>query len=238
MSGSENPLERLMRRLGYAFSDPALLRRALTHSSARASRSDALHNERLEFLGDRVLGLCVAEMLMQFFPEEAEGELARRFNRLVRKEMCATIADEDWELGGSMIMSGGEALSGGRRKITILGNACEAVLGAIYLDGGHAAAREVVRRYWEPRMREAEAAPTDAKTALQEWAQGRGLPLPSYGVTERKGPDHAPVFEVRVAVEGLEATVGSGASKRMAEQDAAQKMLIRENVWPGPRNDG
>lgn len=237
MGGKGRSLEPLVRRLGYAFSDPGLLRRALTHSSARTSRSVARDNERLEFLGDRVLGLCIAEMLMEAFPDEEEGDLARRFNQLVRKEMCAAIADEDWHLGGSMIMSGGEALSGGRRKITILGNACEAVLGAIYLDGGYATAREVVRRYWEPRLREADAAPTDAKTALQEWAQGMGLPLPAYAVTERKGPDHAPVFEVRVEVEGHEAALGEGASKRMAEQDAAEKMLIREKVWPGPRDD-
>jgi len=237
VSGKGKSLEPLVRRLGYAFSDPGLLRRAVTHSSARTSRSVVRDNERLEFLGDRVLGLCVAEMLMEAFPHEAEGDLARRFNQLVRKEMCATIADDDWHLGGSMIMSGGEALSGGRRKITILGNACEAVLGAIYLDGGYTAARDVVQRYWEPRLRETEAVPTDAKTALQEWAQGKGLPLPSYTVTERKGPDHAPLFEVRAEVAGREATLGEGASKRMAEQEAARTMLIREKVWPEPHDN-
>lgn len=237
MAGAGKSLKPLAGRLGHAFSDPAILRRALTHSSARTAKSAARDNERLEFLGDRVLGLCVAEMLMQAFPEEAEGDLARRFNRLVRKEMCAAIADEDWRLGGSMVMSGGEALSGGRRKVTILGNACEAVLGAIYLDGGYEAARDVVRRFWEPRLREAEDVPADAKTALQEWAQGRGFALPLYLVTERKGPDHAPEFEVRVEVEGRDAAFGSGASKRMAEQDAAQAMLVREKVWEGPRGD-
>lgn len=237
MGGSGKSFSPLIERLGYAFSDPALLRRAITHSSARASKAVARDNERLEFLGDRVLGLCVAEMLMETFPEEDEGDLARRFNRLVRKETCAAVADEDWQLGGSMILSGGEALSGGRRKITILGNACESLLGAVYLDGGFDAARGVVRRFWEPRLLETDTVPPDPKTALQEWAQGKGLGLPNYVVTERKGPDHAPLFEVRVEIEGREAAVGAGASKRMAEQEAAQAMLVKEKIWNGARGN-
>jgi ribonuclease-3 len=232
-----NKLDTLNRRIGYNFSDTAMLRRALTHSSARAARHVSRDNERLEFLGDRVLGLCVAEMLMEQFPEADEGELARRFNRLVRKETCANIAQEEWDLGRAMIMSGGEAVSGGRRKTTILGNACEALLGAIYLDGGFEATRAVIRRFWQPLLLEADTVPMDAKTALQEWAQGQGLPLPAYVETERAGPDHAPRFVIRVEVEGVEPALGEGSSKRQAEQAAARGMLVREGIWKQPLDD-
>lgn len=236
--GSSTSLESLADRLGCKISDLELLRRAVTHASARSSKKISKDNERLEFLGDRVLGLCVAEMLMHAHPDAAEGELAPRLNRLVRKEMCAQIADEDWDLGAAMIMSGGEALSGGRRKMTILGNACEAVLGAIFVDGGFDVARDVINRFWGPRLLGAETIPVDAKTALQEWAQARRLALPSYRETKRAGPDHEPHFVISVSLTDREPAIGEGPSKRVAEQAAAEAMLLREGIWKPAEDNG
>lgn len=227
----------LTETLGYLFTDPKLLRLALTHSSARARRKNARDNERLEFLGDRVLGLCIAELLCEEFPDADEGGLALRFNTLVRKETCAAVADDHWDLGQHVIMSGGEAISGGRRKLTILGNACEAVLGAIFLDGGYDEACQVIRRFWGPRLLGGEAVPTDAKTELQEWAQGRGLALPRYSEVSRSGPDHDPYFAVEVRVDGLEPSRGEGPNKRLAEQAAAGAMLVREGIWSRQQGD-
>ena len=217
-------------RLGYRFRDPSLLRMALTHASARSSAPETLDNERLEFLGDRVLGLAVAELLTERFPEAPEGELARRLNLLVRRETCAAVA-QDLDLGASMVMSGSEAGSGGREKTTILADACEAVLGAAFLDGGFAEARRLVRDLWTPHLGDSDVVPTDAKSALQEWAQGRGLPLPRYMEVRRRGPDHAPQFTTEVQIDGLEPARGEGMSKRLAEQAAASAMLLREGVW-------
>lgn len=237
-AGSPKSLEALASRIGCAISDIELLRRAVTHASARGTKRLSKDNERLEFLGDRVLGLCVAEMLMNAYPGAAEGELAPRLNRLVRKETCAQIADEDWDLGAAMIMSGGEALSGGRRKMTILGNACEAVLGAIFLDCGFDAARDVINRFWGSRLLGKDTIPVDAKTVLQEWAQARRLPLPRYVELERGGPDHAPHFVMRVELKDLEPAIGEGASKRIAEQAAATAMLQREGIWKSAEDNG
>lgn len=229
-------LSPLCARLGYDFASPALLKLALTHSSARAGGKPNEDNERLEFLGDRVLGLSVAELLSDRFPEASEGELARWFNHLVRTETCAEVA-QSWNLGDFLLMSGGEAGSGGRRKKTILANACEAVLGALFADGGYAVARAVVRDNWGPHLGELEEASPDAKSVLQEWAQGNQLPLPSYLEIARKGPDHAPRFTSEVQVEGVEPQRGEGASKRQAEQAAAAAMLVREGVWRQPDDD-
>ena len=226
----DRDLQPFTERLGYAFQDPARLHMALTHSSARVGTPDAMDNERLEFLGDRVLGLAIAEQLSEMFPEASEGDLARRFNRLVRKETCAAVA-QDLDLGRYVIMSCGEEDSGGRGKTTILGNACEAILGAVFLDGGFDAARSIIRELWGPYMRSAEAVPADAKSALQEWAQGRGLPLPRYIEVSRQGPDHAPHFTAEVQISGLESARGDGRNKRVAEQTAASVMLVREGVW-------
>lgn len=208
----------------------ALLTVALTHASARVGAKPDEDNERLEFLGDRVLGLAVAELLTDRFPHAREGELARWFNHLVRAETCAEVA-QAWELGGSIMMSGGEAGSGGRHKKTILANACEAVLGAIFADGGYQAARAVVHKFWEPHLGEIEAAAPDAKSVLQEWAQGKRLPLPRYLEVAREGPDHAPRFTAEVHIEGVAPERGQGANKRAAEQAAALAMLLREGVW-------
>ncbi len=225
----------LAARIGHDFTDPALLELALTHSSARAGARPAEDNERLEFLGDRVLGLAVAELLTDAFPKAREGDLARWFNQLVRAETCAEIALE-WNLGEVILMSGGEAGTGGRRKKTILANTCEAVLGAVFADGGYEAAKRVVRAFWEPQLGGIDLAIPDAKSVLQEWAQGRRLPLPRYFEVAREGPDHAPRFTAEVQIEGVTPERGQGANKREAEQAAALAMLLREGVWQAPPN--
>ena len=229
-------LGQLAARLGHNFKKPALLGLALTHASARPASKPNEDNERLEFLGDRVLGLAVAELLSERFPEASEGELARWFNHLVRTETCADVA-QGWALGDYILMSGGEAGSGGRHKKTILANACEAVLGAIFADAGYEAARAVVQRNWERQLDELEQAAPDAKSVLQEWAQGKQLPLPRYVEIAREGPDHAPRFTAEVQVEGVEPERGEGANKRQAEQAAALAMLMREGVWRPPANE-
>jgi ribonuclease III len=230
-------LQDLSARIGHDFADPAWLKLALTHASARAGLKPDQDNERLEFLGDRVLGLAVAELLAHTFPKAREGELARWFNQLVRAETCAEVAQQ-WGLGDFILMSGGEAGSGGRRKKTILANACEAVLGAVFADAGYDAAKEVVRRFWEPQFATLELAAPDAKSLLQEWAQGRGLPLPRYSEVGREGPDHAPRFTAEVQIEGVAPQRGHGANKREAEQAAALAVLLREGVWQAPQQDG
>jgi ribonuclease-3 len=228
--GAVKSFSKLAEKLGHAFARPELLQRALTHSSARARGPKTHDYERLEFLGDRVLGLVVAELLIEKFPDAREGDLARRFNRLVRKETCAEVAD-GLDLGAFVIMSASEAQSGGRGKQTILGDACEAVLGAVFQDAGYDAARAIIRRLWSGRIDGGAPPLRDAKSALQEWAQGRGLALPEYSETAREGPDHAPRFTTRVELEGIEPAHGEGASKRDAEQSAATAMLVREGVW-------
>jgi len=230
-------LSDLERRLGYNFVDKSLLNKALTHASARTEGGLAGDNERLEFLGDRVLGLSVAQLLFEAFPDKAEGELAKRYNRLVRRETCASV-------GGALRLADhvrlGQSATGsaGRRNTAIVSNACEAVLGAIFMDAGFAAADAVVRAHWGPLLDELAETPADAKSVLQEWAQGHGRPLPSYRQVSRSGPDHAPTFEVEVHVEGVAPARGTGASKRFAEQAAAGRMLQREGVWDGGGSSG
>jgi len=225
--------DQLSARVGHDFSDATLLKLALTHASAKIGAKPNEDNERLEFLGDRVLGLAVAELLTTRFPEASEGELARWFNHLVRTETCAEVA-QGWTLGDFILMSGGEAGSGGRSKKTILANACEAVLGAVFADAGYEVARAVVCRAWERFLPELELAAPDAKSVLQEWAQGKQLPLPKYVEISREGPDHAPRFTAEVQVKGVAPERGEGANKRQAEQAAALAMLMREGVWRPP----
>ena len=220
--------EALAQRLGHDFRDPALLERALTHPSVSSGR-DATY-ERLEFLGDRVLGLAVAHMLVQAFPQASEGELSPRLNLLVRRETCAEVA-ETLDIGRDIRMSEGEALSGGRRKAAILADVIEALIGAVFLDAGFAAAAAVVDRHWRARMLRPAVRLRDAKTELQEWAHARGLASPAYRELARTGPDHDPQFSVAVDVEGLAPSEGRGRSKRLAEQSAAQAFLEREKVW-------
>ncbi len=220
----------MCQRLGYDFNTQDLLARALTHSSSSDRSQVPSSNERLEFLGDRVLGLVVADMLLQAYGNSDEGELALRFNALVRKETCAEVAEEV-ELGKALFMSAGEAQSGGRQNPSILGDACEAVIAAIYLDGGFDAARGFIERFWRARLLNLKKPPRDAKSALQEWAQGRKLPTPRYVLVERSGPDHAPDFIFSVEVENKLPVSGQGSAKRNAEQAAARAFLLREKIW-------
>lgn len=212
--------------LQHSFRQPELLEEALTHPSLGRGRSGSRRGgyERLEFLGDRVLGLVVAEMLFERYPDEAEGELARRHAALVRREALARVAGEIG-LGEHLMLSRGEEDSGGRSNPATLADACEAVIGALYADGGLDAAARFIRGRWPALMEEALTPPKDAKTALQEWAQGRGKPLPGYVTRGVRGPAHDPIFEVEVAVEGLEPVIGRGGSKRAAEQAAAAAMM-------------
>ena len=219
----------LEKRLGYRFRDKKLLARALTHASARSDRSGVADNERMEFLGDRVLGLTVAAMLYETFPNATEGELARRFNRLVRRETCAEVA-RSLDVGSYLILSEGEAENGGRNKETIIADAIEALLGAVFEEAGYRRASDIVRELWGDRLMALPQIAADPKSALQEWAQGQGLPLPDYVEKSRTGPDHAPVFVVEVRIEGREPATGQGSSKRQAEKAAASALLLREGV--------
>ncbi len=198
--------------------------RAVTHASiGTATRPD---NQRLEFLGDRVLGLVMAEALLAADPEAREGQLAPRFNALVRKETCADVAREIG-LGDVLKLGRSEMLTGGRRKEALLGDAMEAVIAAVHQDAGFEAARALVLRLWSGRIAAVEADARDAKTSLQEWAQGRGMPPPVYAEAGRSGPDHAPVFTVRVTLASGEAAEAAAGSKRVAEQAAAKALLER-----------
>lgn len=217
-------------RLGYVFADPALLREALTHPSAHtAGRARGPNYQRLEFLGDRVLALAIAEMLIETFPRENEGALSRRLTQLVRAETCAEVAAE-LGLGEFIVLGDGEAASGGRTKVAILSDVAEAVIGAIFRDGGFDPARAFVRRVFGPRLLEPQKDLRDSKTTLQEWVQARGQAPPAYRLIERRGLDHAPEFIVKVEVPGLGAAEGAGRSKRAAEQAAAAAMLAAQGV--------
>lgn len=216
--------------LGYPFQSRDLLEHALTHASVRSGKGARHDNERLEFIGDRVLGLAIVELLNDVFQTATEGELARRYNRLVRGAACADVARQI-DLGSHLILSNSEAESGGRAKETILADAIEALLGAIFLEAGFDVARGVVRRLWQGQLQQLPQIDADAKSALQEWAQGQGLELPEYIEIARSGPDHAPHFVAQVRIKGRTPAQGEGASKRQAEQAAANALLAREGVW-------
>ncbi len=230
--GSAAPELRLAERLGYAFTNLDALRQALTHPSvdqggvARKSRSGrrATPYERLEFLGDRVLGLAIADLLYRSFPNESEGDLARRHVALVRRESLAEVAGKIG-LGDALHLSKGEETGGGRSNPSLLADACEAVIGALYLDGGFSAAQSMIERFWTPMMTQPVKPPKDAKTALQEWAQAMARPLPAYRVVSQDGPDHDPLFVVEVTVEGFAPVASNGPTKRAAEQNAAKTLL-------------
>ena len=217
-------LQAFAARIGHEFTRPDLLVRALTHASiATPTRTD---NQRLEFLGDRVLGLVMAEALLAADKDAAEGLLAPRYNALVRKETCAEVA-RDIGLGDVLKLGRSEMMSGGRRKEALLGDAMEAVIAAVYLDAGFPAARALVLDLWGGRIGDVEEDARDAKTSLQEWAQGRGLPPPSYTEVAREGPDHQPLFTVEVKMATGEAERAQAGAKRQAEQAAAKALLAR-----------
>jgi ribonuclease III len=224
----------LARRIGYQFVRLALLDEALTHPSAliperrrRGRQQRAKRDyERLEFLGDRVLGVVVADLLWHQFENEPEGLLTRRIAQLVRRETVARVAGA-LRLGSHLILSPAEAAAGAAANPGILANALEALIAAIYLDGGFAAAAGFVRRWWQPLIAEMDRPPDDPKTTLQEWAQGRGLPLPAYALVATSGPDHAPRFTVTAQVAGTESVAATASSKRAAEAQAAALLLAR-----------
>jgi len=215
-------------RTGYMFADPSRLEAALTHASAR--RGANTDYQRLEFLGDRVLGLVVAQMLFETFPDAVEGELSLRLNALVNAETLAAVADE---IGlGELILAGAEVRKlSPRKRVNVHADIMEALIAAIYLDGGLEAARRFVLGRLEPLVHAARAARRDAKTELQEWSHQAASSPPVYALVNRVGPDHDPVFTVSVAVPGFEAVSATGRSKREAEQNAAATLLRRENVW-------
>ncbi len=216
-------MKNLEKNLGYAFKNLSFLEKALTHPSALPP-GQGVDFERLEFLGDRVLGLIVATWLFEEFPQEKEGDLARRFTSLVRKETLVDVA-QAINLDQVMVMKREKSSSQKKRMETLLADGCEALIGALYLEGGLEAAQFFIHRYWGDYLKGTHKPPQDPKSRLQEWAQGQGKRHPSYVVIESSGPAHAPRFIMEVWVEGFDSVQGIGSSKRLAEQEAAQHML-------------
>lgn len=216
---AREPMDELCGALGHRFADRGLLIRALTHSSAAGASS----YERLEFLGDRVLGLVVAQLLLERFPAESEGEIGRRFAALVQ---ATTLAQVGAELG----IEQAARVTPGVLNENILADMVEALIAALYLDGGMEVAERFIRKTWDPLVETRSRPPRDAKTALQEWSQSQGHPLPVYRNIGRSGPDHNPVFTVEVLIDGQEPAQASGPNKRSAEQDAAAALLARLGV--------
>ena len=224
-------------RIGYTFSDVSVLDSALTHISAlKGTRTRANSYQRLEFLGDHVLGLVISDMLYRAFPKADEGELSRRLADLVRKETCADIG-RMIELGLAIRVGSSEHNAGARSRPAILADVCEAVIGAVFIDGGYKESEALVERLWEVRLKATAQPPRDPKTILQEWAQGRGLPTPVYRELARSGPDHSPEFRVAVQLQNYGLAEGLGRSKRVAEQAAAAAMLSKAGVRTA-RRDG
>lgn len=216
----KNPLFALEQKLGYRFKNPTYMELALTHSSM----TGAANNERIEFLGDRVLNLVMAHTLFEQFPHENEGSLAKRHSALVQGTMLAAVGNTIG-IGDFLILSDGERQSGGAENENIVSDAMEALLGAIFLDGGLEPARGVIIRLWDKYILSPAEIHQDPKTELQEWVQARSLPLPEYDIVSRTGPDHAPRFEIEVRVQGYDPVLADGSSRRNAEKDAARLML-------------
>ncbi|WP_409433881.1 ribonuclease III [Litorimonas sp. RW-G-Af-16] len=230
MNQSYNKIAALEERIGYTFKNRDLAVRALTHSSYGDGNKSSLNNERLEFLGDRILGLLTAEALFNH-SSEPEGTLARRLNALVRKETCARVARQ-LNMGDALLVSTSEDKQGGREKTSILGDACEALIAAIYIDGGRAEIQKFYDRFWGPEIdRVVSKSAKDPKTALQELAMAARAGLPVYTVLERSGPDHKPLFVIEVTVTDIGSAKGTGKSKRDAERYAALHLL---ETWPTP----
>ena len=213
-------IQKLEEKIGYVFNDKHWLERALTHSST----NDSFNYQRLEFLGDRVLGLVIADALFDKFKKENEGGLAKRHTALVQGRMCAQIG-QNIDLGNFIIFSESERQSGGQKNDNIIADVMESLLGAIYIDGGFENVKKIILSLWGDNLLTLQTAPQDPKTELQEWAQARALALPDYQVADRKGPDHAPVFIIQLKVEGQADVKAEGASRRQAEKKAARLML-------------
>lgn len=224
-------MDKFLETIDYEFQNVKLLDEALTHPSV--SRQNGTHvrynYERLEFLGDSVLGLVIAELLLAKYPDEKEGALAKRQSGLVRGDAVANVARK-LNVGASIKMTRGEESMGGRDNASNIENALEAIIGAMYLDGGLDVTKKFIIKHWKELVDNMKEPPKDFKTSLQEWAQGRGLPIPLYEVVNTTGPSHAPIFTVKVTVQGLAPIESSGISKKKAEKDSAEKMLkiIRE----------
>lgn len=210
--------------LDYTFSSPQMLSEALTHASASGEKVDVKNNERLEFLGDRVLGLIVADLLYKRYPDDSEGGLAKRHASLVSGKTLAAIGC-DIGIGNFITFSEAEKNAGGAENNKLLANAMEAVIGALYLDGGVEPCRHFIEKYWSGRIEDMQQAPVDPKSALQEWAQARSLPIPNYTMVGRSGPDHDPIFEISVSIKGYDPMNAKGASRRKAEKAAATILL-------------
>lgn len=217
-----HPLFELEQRIGYRFKNSGYMEQALTHSS----KSGSANNERIEFLGDRVLNLVMAHTLYEQFPGEPEGSLAKRHSALVQGPMLAAVAITI-NLGDFMILSDAERSAGGAENENILSDGMEALLGAVFLDGGLEPARDVIIRLWDKYILTHTDVQQDPKTELQEWVQARGLPLPGYEITGKSGPDHSPRFEIQLTVQGHAPVLADGPSRRHAEKDAARKMLAQ-----------
>lgn len=234
-------LDSLAALLDHRFGDPELLAEALTHRSAAHGEGHRFGNERLEFLGDRVLGLVIADLILDAYPDAPEGELARRLTALVRREALGEVAVA-LGLGEFLLLSEGEARSGGRKNPSLQADACEAIIGALYLDGGLEAARRFIVANWQPLLEKAGTPLRDPKTRLQEWAQARALPLPEYRLVAETGPAHEPEFTIEVRVAGAPPLRAKARTKRGAEQDAARALLsvIEEEAdkSPGREDEG
>jgi ribonuclease-3 len=225
-------------QIGHVFADQTLLTTALTHVSALKNPAERSRSyQRLEFLGDHVLGLIVSDMLFRTYPNADEGELSKRLADLVRRETCAEVAKNMGLLDAIKLGAVGAGDASDRLRHSVLGDICEAVIGAVYLDGGYPAAQKMVESAWGERLRKPMRALRDPKTVLQEWAQGKGLPTPTYREVERTGPHHDPQFRVAVELPGMEVAEGLGSTKRAAEKAAALLLLKREGV-PGINTDG
>lgn len=228
-SAKEKDRAALEERIGYKFADSDLLERALTHNSALSGGNRGNSYQRLEFLGDHVLGLVISDMLYKAFPRANEGELSRRLSDLVRKETCADVA-RAMDIGPALKLGSSESHAGGRLRATILADVCEALIGAVFIDGGFTSAEALIGQFWRERMLKPPRPLRDPKTILQEWAQGRGLPTPAYRELARTGPHHDPEFRVAVVLPDRPPAEGLGSSKRAAEQNAAAAMLTRVGV--------
>jgi ribonuclease-3 len=229
IGGGDTAMAAVERRLGYTFGDRSYLVTALTHGTAVDGDDEREDYQRLEFLGDRVLGLVVSTMLMEEFPDADEGELSRRFADLVRKETCADVA-VSLELGAALIVGGGQQQLAALRTRNVLGDICESVIAAIYVDSDFETAQAFVERNWHQLMLTGRGATRSAKTALQEWGQQQGMATPKYRISDKSGPDHHPHFVIEVSVGDLAPERGEGRSRRAAEQDAAANLLTREGV--------
>ena len=207
--------------IGYQFKDPHYLERALTHSST----NDDYNYQRLEFLGDRVLGLVMAEALFKEFRQENEGGLAKRHTALVKGSTCALMGQKI-SLADYIILSSSEREAGVHLNDNIISDVVEALIGAIHIDGGYEPAKKFTLELWGDAIKTLDTAPQDPKTELQEWVQARNLPLPEYTIIDKSGPDHSPVFNIELKIEGFDPVVSKGSARRPTEKLAAQKMLL------------